>query len=337
MSLRAHNTGCLILLLLLFLMQIAQRCGIETADEFDDALWFLHHRVGVIRYFSDVPELRDLVIKSPQYIFDRVTDLVVSTFTFEKNAPHKVISDFDNKGIFPFEFFDQLTASQNCALSAKQLVCLLEHLHVIAPLSKEAGAGTRYFAPCVLSHAKDAAADNTSSPSDITLPPLLLSFKSGYCPTGMFGVLVVHLLGSCKKTCLEWKLEEDKIYHNQITLSIGPYDAFSFTVLPSHIRIQLTWSVPTSDRSRLPLGTVCCDVRVCTEDAIEEVVRRLNYTDKAEHSLGFQCPHPLHSHVALVNYLHGQPVNLTCCDAKRRQDLPPGHEAWFEEVSLNII
>ena len=313
-------------------MQVAQRCGIETADEFDDALWFLHHRVGVIRYFSDVPELRDLVIKSPQYIFDRVTDLVVSTFTFEKNAPHKVISDFVNKGIFPFEFFEQLTASQNCPLSAKQLVCLLEHLHVIAPLSKEAGAGTRYFAPCVLSHAKDAAADNTSSPSDITLPPLLLSFKSGYCPTGMFGVLVVHLLGSCKKTCLEWELEEDKIYRNQITLSIGPYDAFSFSVLPSHIRIQLTSSCDLSPRRQLSLGYVCTDVRVCTEDAIEEVVRRLNYTDKAEHSLGFQCPHPLHSHAAEVYKHQGRPINVRCCVAKTGFELPPGYEAWFEEV-----
>ena len=326
--------GCLILLLLLFLKQVAQRCGIETADEFDDALWFLHHRTGVIRYFSDVPELRDLVIKSPQYIFDRFTDLMVSTFTFQKNAPHKVISDFNNKGIFPFEFFEQLTASQNCALSAKQLVCLLEHLHVIAPLSKEAGAGTRYFAPCGLSHAKDAAAVNTWSPSDITLPPLLISFKSGYCPTGMFGVLVVHLLGSCKMTRLEWKLEEDKIYSNEITLSIGPYDAFTFTVLPSHIRIQLTSSCNLSPRRQLSLGYVCRDVRVCTEDAIEEVVRRLNYTGKAEHSLGFQCPHPLHSHIALVSYLDGRPVNLTCCDPKRHQDLPPGYEAWFEEVYM---
>ena len=288
----------------------------------------------MIRYFSDVPELRDLVIKSPQYIFDRVTDLVVSTFTFE-NAPHNVRSEFRDKGIFSFDFFEKLTASENAAITAKQLVCLLEHLHVIAPLSKEAGAGTRYFAPFVLSHAKDAAADNISSPSDITLPPLLLSFKSGYCPTGMFGVLVVHLLGSCKKTCLEWTLEEDKIFHNQITLSIGPYDAFTFTVLPSHIRIQLAWSAPTSDRSRLPLGAVCCDVRGCVEDAIEQVVRRLNYTDKAEHSLGFQCPDPLHSHAAHIEYLNGQPVMLSCCIAKRRKELPAGYQTWFEEVGFS--
>ena len=303
----------------------------ESADEFDDALWFLHHRVGVIRYFSDVPELRDLVIKSPQYIFDRVTDLVVSTFTFE-NVPHNILAEFCDRGIFQFKFFEKLTASQNTALSAKQLVCLLEHLHVIAPLSKEAEAGTRYFAPFVLAHAQDAAADNTSSPSDITLPPLLLSFKSGYCPTGMFGVLVVHLLGSCKKTPLEWTLDEDTIFHDQITLSIGPYDAFTFTVLPSHIRIQLAWSTPTSDRSRLPLGSVCSNVRSCIEGALWEVIQHLNYTNKAEHSLGFQCPHPLHYHAALINYVEGQPINLKCCLAKKRFDLPPGCKIWFGEV-----
>ena len=48
-------------------MQVANECGIKDRGELDDALWFLHHNVGIVRHFQEVPELRDVVIKEPQY------------------------------------------------------------------------------------------------------------------------------------------------------------------------------------------------------------------------------------------------------------------------------
>ena len=217
-------------------------------------------------------------------------------------------------------------------LTAQQLICLLEHLHIIAPLHEGGAAVAKYFAPSALAHAEDASPSSCCSET-AALPPLLLSFASGYCPTGLFAVLVVHLLSGSKKATLDWILEQDKIYRNSITLSIGPFDAFTFTVLPSHIRIQLAWSAPTSDRSRLPLGGVCCDVRGCVEDALSQVVQLLHYTEKAQYSLGFPCPSDDHHHCAVINCVGGEPVNLTCTLAKKRFDLPSGHTAWFNQVS----
>ena len=81
------------------LPQIARKCGIETEEEFGDALWFLHNRVGVIRYFQDIPELHSVIINSPQYIFDKVTELIVSTFTFE-NTTANVYEQFLKKGVY---------------------------------------------------------------------------------------------------------------------------------------------------------------------------------------------------------------------------------------------
>ena len=52
---------------------IASECGIDTPDELKEALWFLHHKVGFIRYFESVPELRDVVILDPQLLFDRMS------------------------------------------------------------------------------------------------------------------------------------------------------------------------------------------------------------------------------------------------------------------------
>ena len=58
-------------------IQVANECGIKDRGELDDALWFLHHNVGIVRHFQEVPELRDVVIKEPQYIFDKVTELII--------------------------------------------------------------------------------------------------------------------------------------------------------------------------------------------------------------------------------------------------------------------
>ena len=310
-------------------LQRAQQCGIETTEELDDALWFLHHRVGLLRHFSDFPELENLVILSPQYIFDKVTELVVSTFTFEKTQ-RSIHTDFRDKGIFPFDTFEKLTSSEGEFIRPKQLICLLERLHVIAPLNGHNGKEITYFAPCVLSHA-DPAEESTSS--DATLPPLLISFKSGYCPTGLFGVLVVHLLGSGKKTALEWSLEEDRIYRDHITLSVGPHDTFSFRVLPSHMRIQLVWS---AKQRKCSIEEICGDIRRCIENSLDEVIDLLNYTASAEHQLAFPCPASGHSDAALVNIFKEEPTHLLCSKRKKRFDLPPGYEAWFHKVCVYV-
>ena len=308
-------------------LQRAQQCGIETTDELDDALWFLHHRVGLLRHFSDFSELQNLVILSPQYIFDKVTELVVSTFTFHK-AGCSVEEAFRNKGIFPYEAFVKLTSSEGEFILPEQLICLLERLHVIAPLTGHNGKEIKFFAPCVLSHAPSA---EVSASSDATLPPLLISFKSGYCPTGLFGVLVVHLLGSAKKTALEWSLEEDRIYRDHITLSVGPHDTFSFRVLPSHMRIQLVWS---AKQRKCSIEEVCGDTRRCIENGLDEVIDLLCYSDSAEHRLAFPCPASGHSDAALVKYYKQQPASLVCSKGNKRFDLPPGHEAWFHKVCV---
>ena len=62
---------------------MANDCGIHGDEEIKEALWFLHTKLGVIRYFHQIPELRDVVICDPQVIFDKITDLITRTFTFE--------------------------------------------------------------------------------------------------------------------------------------------------------------------------------------------------------------------------------------------------------------
>ena len=313
---------------------VAQQCGIDTRQELNNALRFLHENVGVVRYYHDVSELQGFVIKDPQYVFDIITDLIVSTFTFEHADP-VVHEQFTKKGIFPLDVFEKLAGSTEF-LPPSKLVTLLQHLNIIALLKKD-GASPHYFMPCALARSEGSKSIECNLTSNI--PSLLVAFKSGYCPKGLFGALVVYLLQNKMKSKLEWVLEQDKIYRDQICLSVGPYDSFQLKVLPTYLSIELYFSPGASVR-RLSLSSVCSEVRRSISSAIGEVSETLHCSRKATFSFGFLCPEKVDtdqsSHPAIVNVLDGQPCNLTCPLTHKRFDLPDDYHVWFNMVSCKI-
>ena len=222
---------------------IAQQCGIDTREELNDALRFLHENVGAVRYYHDVSDLRGFVIKDPQYVFDVITDLIVATFTFDRSGK-ALHEQFSKKGIFPLDVFEKLGRSTEF-LPPSKLVTLLQHLNIVALLKKD-GASRQYFMPCALAHSESSK--STTSSSTPHIPPLLVVFKSGYCPKGLFGALVVYLLQNKMNSKLEWELEQDKIFRDQICLSIGPYDSFQLKVHPAFLSVELCTSSGASTR-----------------------------------------------------------------------------------------
>ena len=314
---------------------VAQQCGIKTRNEMNDALRFLHENVGVIRYYHDLPELREFIIKDPQYVFDMVTDLIVATFTFDRTAP-VVREQFTKRGIFPLDVFEKLARSTEL-LPPSKLVTLLQHLNIVALLKKD-GVSSQYFIPCVLAHSEDSQSTVTSATWS-GVPPLLVTFESGYCPKGLFGALVVYLLQNKIKSDLEWGLEQDKIFRDQICLSVGPYDSFQLKVLPAFLSIELCTSTGASTR-RPSLGSVCREVQRCISGGIDKVSETLHCSRKAAHSFGFFCPEEIDadqpSHPATVNFHRGEPCNMKC-SVHGRFDLPDGYQVWFGEVSYKLF
>ena len=311
-------------------MEIANECGIDTNQELNDALWFLHHNVGIVRHFQEHPDLKDVVIKEPQYIFDKVTELIVDTFTFQGVGPYEY-EEFTKKGIFPADSIKTLSTESD-TLTGEKFGDLLEHLHIIAPIEEE-GKIVKYFAPAALSHAELPP----DAPSKEIIPPMHIVFESGFCPKGMFGALVVSSLKNSKRSQFEWILKEDKIYRDQICLSIGPYsDSFRFSLSPTNIKISLS---ATTDRKRkVPLDAICWDVRCEIESSIRNVTEALHYTQRAAHHLAFACPEPPphdQSHAATVKFSpKGEPCTMICQLSGKLYDLPDGYMIWFNEVDL---
>ena len=304
-------------------LEVGKECGIDTKDELNNALWFLHHNVGIIRHFQDHRELQNVVIKEPQYIFDKVTELIIKTFTFQNVGPH-LHDEFIKKGIFPTDMVHKLSTDSD-TLTGDKFAILLEHHHIIAPIEED-GKVVKYFAPAALAHAE--LPPNAKS-KDI-IPPLLVVFESGYCPNGMFGALVVNLLKKGK-----FELKEDRIYRDQICLSVSPhYDSFQFSLSPISIKIALHTTI--EQNRKITLGRICCDVRREIDESIHAVTEVLHYTDKAAHSFAFFCPEPPphdESHAATINFSpEGEPCTLTCPFSGNNHLPPDGHMLWFDEV-----
>ena len=311
--------------------ETAQQCGIGTRDEMNDALQFLHENVGVIRYYHDVEELREYVIKELRYLFDIITDLLVATFTFDRTSP-SLWKLFAKKGIFPLDVFKKLARSTEF-LPPSKLVALLQHLNIVALLKKD-GASSQYFIPCVLAHF-EGSQSSTSDTTVSCVPPLLVTFESGYCPKGLFGAVAVYLLQNKMNSELEWGLEQEEIYQNQITFFVGPCNCFRLKVLPTFLSVQLC-ALPGVSTRRIPLPSVCNEVRRSIDSAVSEVSKALHCSRRAAHSFGFFCPDDVDAnqppHPATVTYLHGEPFNLKCPITQNRFDLPEGCQVWFNEV-----
>ena len=116
---------------------IARQCGIESEGELNEALWFLNTKVGLVRHFrgEGLEDLQDIVIVDPQILFDRITRLIVNTFTDESTTAN-VCDEFKSKGIFPLNVLKQISSrdDDDKLLTVSRFVKLLEHLHIISPL-----------------------------------------------------------------------------------------------------------------------------------------------------------------------------------------------------------
>ena len=78
--------------------QMAQDCGIKDRGNFKSVLWFLHHRVGVIMHYPEVEGLGNIVITDLQLVFDRITQLITSCFTFKELGSASSEKEFHDNG-----------------------------------------------------------------------------------------------------------------------------------------------------------------------------------------------------------------------------------------------
>ena len=99
---------------------------------------------------------------------------------------------------------------KNGLLTEDQVISILQHLNIIAPVGINDKGEEEYFLPCVLVHAPVSTQPTSTNTTGYS--PLLITFKCGYTPRGVFSCLISSIL--CTKS--QWVLASEKIYRNQV-------------------------------------------------------------------------------------------------------------------------
>ena len=303
--------------------EVGNRLNVKNTDE---ALWFLHHCVGILMHFPEIEEIKDIVICDPQVVFDSVTNLILNSFTFEL-ASKPACDKFKETGQFSFK--DILKIAKNLksySLSLPKLVKLLEYHNIIAPISSsfppspglnpqsDQGEDMLYFMPAVLGHANEKELHIKQSSRTDPIP-LIVHFKCGFVPIGVFCAMIASLVA--KMGTLRWKLPDPSCGHtlckNKITFRIN--GAYNLTLISKpkwyeiHIARISAKGQALEKMCRHVLETVC--------DTLDQVISKMRYkqfttsspSDPTLYELGFKCPkHPNDDHLVINTPMSGVDV-----------------------------
>ena len=254
-------------------LEIGMKLGMQE-EELSSCLWYLHHRMGTIRHYGGLEDLKDTVITEPSVLFLAVTEFITSTFTL-KNVGKFVQRSFQSLGLFRTSEVEHIfnRHKDRLQLPFHKFIALLQHLNILGPAHDE---DYDYFLPCALAHAplfevsKQVAVDHD---------PLLASFSSGFVPKGAVSGVLVCL------SKLGWIIKRGNhrkplLFRNQATFVVNGYSV-TVTATAKHLEFVLE-SHSTND-----ISDEFCKTRNIIKQAIEDVLVGLRY--ETNFMFGFHC------------------------------------------------
>ena len=301
------------------------RYGI-TEEDVDHLLYFLHSRIGQIRYFPR-SDLKELIVREPQSLYNLVTSIIIRSF--HTMAQHSEVQ----RGIYSM---DSLHVEEFASLSEfvtpKQVVGLLKELRIIAPFYDHNAEEEKYFIPCVLNHLSESPEEDKPS----SVQSLIITFKCGHCPKGMFGVLLHYILTHEDKK-LDRKLDISKIFRDQVSLEVGPYgDVITIKFSTTYLEVRCHPSDMSQRDERFSIKNICNMVRSILTSGIEQATDCLHYSrKKTAHSLALVCREC--NKVCNVIIVGTRHVLTGSCLQSRHDRIPDPAYFWFGCKCMRII
>ena len=309
-----------------------------SAEETKVALWFLHHHAGVMMYFPNVPLLQDLVILNTQVVYDSVTFLILRAMSFD-NVGQACSEKFRETGQFVLK--DLAAAMSHISgediIPPEKLIALLEFLHIIAPIPRVQGSQSStqeqeavYLMPCILRIASkeelDAVCHNQSRPQ--CMAPLMVRYKCGFVPLGIFPALIASLISN-----KSFSLVERGMMKNKVQFRYQPLKTLvSFLCFPRFYAIVISEFFDSEHE----VHKECAAIRRQVVAALEQVGSHMNYGYFLDYQFAFECPsHPGKEHLCVVEEQSEVSKLMECLeDLKDRKPEKMGsvHTVWWHEV-----
>ena len=307
--------------------KIAQECGIANRKELSKALTFIHFKLGLVRYFN-TEELNKIVVIDPQILFDKITDLIVNTFTIGNVDPNEM-EEFRERGVFPVSVMERISNkhSSDSKLTFTWFTKLLNYLRIAALFTDKDGK-LKYFFPAVLCRAPES---NSNQPTSLcSIPSLLVGFEGGFCPRGIPGALITFLMTTKMRSNHSWNLIPSKIFRNQVSFGIDGYGTITLRILPTHLEISLDSEIESEVPSSEEESKVTCEM---AHNQIKKGMRAVtNQCKECNYFFGLYCTlsecesrnHP----AEIQRDLKDKPSKLKCTVTSIRGPLPEDYDIW---------
>ena len=299
-----------------------------SKEELQHALWFLHHSVGSLLYYPEVEELKDTVICKVEAMYDSVTNFIAKIY---KTKNWQAYQKFRKEGQLSLKQVEEATSG--APIPQHKLFKLMQHLNMITmaspSLSDSSTKDPTYFMPCILNSARSTAL-SVPVAIDGKPPPLMLRYKCGYTPVGVFPAMITNLVS--RHLELGWNMIKPStgLLKNKVEFRVGHDRSKVFLISHFHcfeIAISRSSSVECHSQTT---ESLCSCVRKVITDTLEVVTSRMNYNFSMEYQYGFECPtHPGKKHLCVLH------TNAsTCMECIQVPELSPiplkhHHKMWF--------
>ena len=296
-------------------------------EELQEALWFLHHCVGLLLYYPELDALKGTVICDIQVVFDSASNLIKNTFTFDK-VGQRIFEKFTEKAHFSQTDLEKAALRQTDKLLPLQnLVTLLEHLSILTPLPLSPADSIQeptYFMPCVLKSAR--ASELTVAHSNSDPAPLMLRYQCGYVPVGVFPAMITNLVSHQKK--LGWEMVEKGLRKNRVQFQVGrDFDTVTLISHPRYFEVVVVRKEGFEEST----NSLCMEVLRVVESTLSSITSRMNYNFSMGYKLGFECP--VHSTKEHLCTLADKTARRMQClqDPNQTPLLEDHHSVWFPQ------
>ena len=310
--------------------ELAQKFEIDNTSRL---LKFFHLHVGTLLWF-DTKQLRNWVFKNPQFLFNKITDIILKTLVDPRFGNTINKTEAQQHGIFKAEELESMLSTKKCGLEPDEFLRFFIHLRMIAEFEdKQNGESIKkYFIPSFLCHG--------SNDHEIKrISPLSFTFAYGSSPDGLFRVLVCTLLQDQhmeEGEDISFEAVIKEIYKNKVSFKVGIAHDVDTIVLEMHssrLDMQFIPEVSEPKKRSFPVEKSCCMVHEAMKKCISNSLDTLRYDkQKVKHQTSFKCYNEECDQRHAVEGVKG--IRIMHCSAKLyhdRFDLKEEELYWFNE------
>ena len=250
--------------------QIAEKLFIKQM-QLQALLSRMHKILGIVIYFPEVEQLKNVVICDPAVVYKSISELIFNSFS-ETSYPELSLR-LKKWGVFMVkELKERCKEQKGCPLQLDKLLIILEHLGITAPVNiiksaefnvssvdpvdpenVEYGIYPQYVIPCALSDAQQAELSVQIQEAQVcSIIPLQINFTCGFAPMGGFCYLFTRLITNNRDKGWELLLPDifdktsknDIYWRNKVTFKVD--ERYYVTLLSTHeyYEIHIIYSQP---------------------------------------------------------------------------------------------